>query len=120
MRFVICDPPGIDAAVPDRRLERWRLPQVEWLWRLDVVVPVEEDRRLAWSVQPFPVHHRVARRLQQERLQSCLTQELDLDRGALQDADVLRADARLGDEPQEAGEVLFSVHLGGLEHLVEL
>jgi hypothetical protein len=62
----------------------------------------------------------MARRLQQPRLQPCVTQELQLEVGALTDADVLRADARLGDQAQQVGEVFVAGRLGGPEDLVEL
>ena len=56
---------GVDLAVADRRLERRRLPQVERIDRLHVVVAVEEDRRRARRAQPVAVDDRIARRLDQ-------------------------------------------------------
>ena len=55
----------VDLAVADRGLERRRLPQVERIDRLDVVVAVEQDRRRALRRQPVAVDDRVARRLDQ-------------------------------------------------------
>ena len=56
---------GVQLAVPDRRLERRRFPQVERIDRLDVVVAVKEDRRGPWRSQPVSVHHRIARSVDQ-------------------------------------------------------
>ena len=55
----------VDLAVADRRLERRRLPQLERIDRLHVVVAVEEDRRRAWRAQPVAVDDRIARRVDQ-------------------------------------------------------
>ena len=42
--LVIRNPPGVHLAVPDARLERRCVPQVQRLRRLNVVVVVEDDR----------------------------------------------------------------------------
>ena len=55
----------VDLAVAHRRLERRRLPQVERIDRLHVVVAVEEDRRRAGGAEPVAVDDREARRLDQ-------------------------------------------------------
>ena len=55
----------VDLAVADRRLEGRRLPQLDRIDGLDVVVAVEEDRRRPLRCQPVAVHDRVARRLDQ-------------------------------------------------------
>ena len=51
----------VDLAVADRRLERRRLPQVERIDRLHVVVAVEQDRRRALGAEPVAVDDRDAR-----------------------------------------------------------
>ena len=51
---------AVDAAVLDGRLERRRVPQVERIDRLDVVVGVDEDRRRAFGMQPVGVDDRMA------------------------------------------------------------
>ena len=55
----------VNLAVADRRLEWRRGPELERIDRLDVVVAVVEDGRLAWGAKPVAVHHRVARRVNQ-------------------------------------------------------
>src|ERR1700730_12354284 len=45
------------------RLERGRFPEVEGIDRLDVIVTIEEYRRLARRLQPIGVDHRVSGRL---------------------------------------------------------
>ena len=44
----------VDLAVADRRLERRRLPQLDRIDRLHVVVAVEEDRRRALRASQSP------------------------------------------------------------------
>src|SRR5215207_10410898 len=51
---------GVDQAVTERRLEWRRLPQLERVGRLDVIVTVDEDRGLAGSGVPGAVYNRVA------------------------------------------------------------
>ena len=51
-----------DAPVANERLERGRLPQLDRVDRLDVVVAVHEDRRGALGVEPVRVDDRVAPR----------------------------------------------------------
>ena len=55
----------VDLAVADRRLEGRRLPQVDRIDGLDVVVAVEEDRRRPLRCHPVAIDDRVARRLDQ-------------------------------------------------------
>ena len=55
----------VDLAVADRRLERRRLPQLERIDRLHVVVAVEQDRRRALGAEPVAVDDGIARRLDQ-------------------------------------------------------
>ena len=55
----------VNLAVAHRRLERRRRPEIQRVDRLHVVVAVEEDRRLAWRVEPVAVDHRMARRVDQ-------------------------------------------------------
>ena len=56
---------GVDLAVANRRFERRRLPQLERVHRLHVVVAVEEDRRRARGAEPVAVDHRIAGRVDQ-------------------------------------------------------
>ena len=58
-------PPGVDLPLTHRRLERRRLPLVDGVHGLHVVVPVEEDGRRALGVQPVAVDDGVAGRLDQ-------------------------------------------------------
>ena len=52
-----------EQAVLLARLERWRCPKVQWVDRLDVIVPVEQRGRLARGLQPVGVDDRVPGRL---------------------------------------------------------
>ena len=53
----------VDLAVAHGRLERRRLPQIERVDRLHVVVAVEENRRRARRAEPVAVDDRIARRV---------------------------------------------------------
>ena len=55
----------VDLAVADRRLERRRLPEIQRIDRLHVVVAVEQNRRRTRRAEPVAVHHRIAGRLDQ-------------------------------------------------------
>ena len=52
----------VDLAVADGRFKRRRLPQLDRIDRLDVVVAVEEDRRRTFGAQPVAVDDGVAGR----------------------------------------------------------
>ena len=54
LALVVGRPARVDLAVADRGLERRRLPQVERIDRLHVVVAVEEDRRRAGAPSQSP------------------------------------------------------------------
>ena len=53
----------VDLAVADRRLKGRRLPQLDRVDRLHVVVAVEEDRRRAFGAQPVAIDDGVAGRV---------------------------------------------------------
>ena len=63
LALVVGRAPGQHPAVVEDRLERRRVPQVERIDRLDVVVAVDDRGRRAIRVQPVAVDHRVAARL---------------------------------------------------------
>jgi len=71
-------------------------------------------------VQPLAIDHRLIRGFEDLCGQPGAPQEFLLDRGGLADPDALRADARLGDEPQEVGKVALLVRSGGCEYLIQL
>src|ERR1700694_5665082 len=50
------------------RLEGRRGPQLEWIDRLDVVVPVEQHRRLALCLHPVGIEDGMPRRLDDLRI----------------------------------------------------
>ena len=60
LALVVCSATGVNLAFPDRRLKRRRLPEVEWIDRLHVVVPVKENSRRARCAKPVAIDHRVA------------------------------------------------------------
>src|ERR1043166_3219748 len=53
LAFVVDGAAGEDLVVADRGLEGRRLPELERLGGLHVVVPIDEERGLAWSAAPF-------------------------------------------------------------------
>ncbi len=59
---------GIDAAVPDLRREGGRLPEIEGIGRLDIVVPVDQRRGLVVRDVPVTVDDRVAPGRQERHL----------------------------------------------------
>ena len=50
----------IDPAVPDRRLKRGRLPKLNWIRRLDIVVPIDKNCWRARSAKPLGIDRRLA------------------------------------------------------------
>lgn len=61
---------GVDAAITDGRLEGGRLPAIERIGRLHVVVTVDQGRRRSRGTRPFAVHDRMPGGLDQFRRQS--------------------------------------------------
>ena len=59
LALVVGGAAGVEVAVADGRLERGREPRLERLGRLDVVMAVDQDRRLAGCTQPLGIDDRV-------------------------------------------------------------
>ena len=57
--FVVGSASSIEIAVADRRLEGRCFPEFEWVRRLNVVVPVQQHRRLSRRVKPIGIHQRM-------------------------------------------------------------
>ena len=55
----------VDLAVADGGLKRRRLPELDGIDRLDVVVAVEEDRRRAFGAEPVAIDDGVAGRFEE-------------------------------------------------------
>ena len=112
----------VDLAVADGRLERRRLPQVERIDRLHVVVAVEQDRRRALRAEPVAVHDRIARRLDEpdvlhadaaHLVRAPLGATLDVGRVLGQ-----RADARDGEQGLQFLEVFVAVDVDEVDDVV--
>ena len=63
--LIVGGSPGVEIPVADGRLERRREPWLERLGRLDIVVAVDQERRLARGTQPFGVDDRMPLRRDQ-------------------------------------------------------
>jgi len=76
-------------------------------------MPVEEDHRFARRPRPLARDERGPVRLDHARRQPGLPEQRRFERGALANADVLGADARLREEPEQTGEegVLMRMHM---------
>ncbi len=59
LALVVRRPARVDFAVANRGFKGGRGPEFEGVDRLNVVVPVIQDRRLAWRAKPVAVHHRM-------------------------------------------------------------
>ena len=59
LALVVGGPSGVEVAVADGRLERRREPGLQRLGRLDVVVAVDEQGRLARGSEPFGIDDRM-------------------------------------------------------------
>ena len=66
--FVVGRSARIDVVVANVGLKRRRLPFVQRIGRLHIVMPVEQHGRLARRAQPFGVHQRIAFAFDQLRL----------------------------------------------------
>jgi hypothetical protein len=96
---------GPDHAVDDGGLEGWRLPEVERIDRLDVVVAVEEHGRAAAGAASLRPHQRVTVSLHEPGLEAGATQPLGHElRRATDVARVLGPRRHAGD-PQELVQI---------------
>ncbi len=68
LAFVVGRPARVDVVVADVGLKRRRLPFVQRIGRLHVIMPVEQHDGLAWSAQPFGVHQGIPLSFDQLRL----------------------------------------------------
>ena len=113
---------GVDLAVADRRLEGRRLPQVERIDRLHVVVAVEQNRRRALGAEPVAVDDRVARRVDEpDVLHADAAHLVGAPFGAALDVGGVlgqRADARDGQQGLQFLEVLVAVDVDEVDDVV--
>ncbi len=58
LAFIIGGSPAIHPSVPDDRLEGGRVPGIQGLGRLNVVMPVDQQRSFRLGIQDFPVDQR--------------------------------------------------------------
>ena len=114
----------VELAVADGGLERRRLPQVERIHRLHVVVPVEEDGRRARRAQPVAVDDRVARRV--DELHVLETDAPHLIAAPLRAAPHVRgvlgqrADAGNRQQTFQLVEIFLAVHVDEVDHVVHI
>ena len=57
--LIIGCPTGINPSIAYRRFKRWRLPEVEWIGRLDVIMAIEQCSRLGRIDQPLAIDNRI-------------------------------------------------------------
>ena len=83
LALVVGRPARVDRALADGGLEGRRLPQVQRIDRLHVVVPVEQHRRRAGRAEPLAVHDRMSGRLvERDVVQADALQFVDAPLGA--------------------------------------
>src|SRR5689334_25204956 len=74
LSFVVDRSAREEFSAANGRLKRRTLPQVEWLGRLHVVVPIDQHRLGPWRAAPFADDDRVTRRRMDLRLKADLGQ----------------------------------------------
>ncbi len=57
--FVVGRTAGVNISIAQNGLKRRRLPQLQRIGRLHIVMPITQHRRLSWSVQPIGVNQRM-------------------------------------------------------------
>ena len=107
--LVIACAPAVEPAIADRRFERWALPEVERLRRLDVVMAVEQQGVGFGILLDFADDHRLSRRLENLGWDAEVSEDPRQEPRALFDTFVLGADAGLADEGLERLERLLPV-----------
>jgi hypothetical protein len=115
--LVVGDTTGIDATLADDRLKRRCGPQVERFRWLYVVVAVEQDRGFSRSPEPFAVDQGLATGFDDPGGEPRFLEQPLLERSAFPDADVLGADAWLGEEAEEVGERFVSLPISRVEDI---
>ncbi len=122
--LVVGRPARINLVLAHGGFEGRRLPQVDRIHRLHVVVTVEEDRRRARRVQPFTVDDRIAWRFEQPHvLEADALHVVGAPFGrATHIALVLRkrADARDGEILLQLVDVSISLHIDVVNDLVDV
>src|SRR6202050_2560582 len=99
LALVVAGSPPVHAAVPDRRLERGRIPVGQWPGRLDVIVPVDQHVRClpAWLAGSGAEDQRAAFGLDDLRRQPAASDQLGTVGGSLREPGAVAAHARLPD-----------------------
>ena len=114
----------VDLAVADGRLERRRLPQVQGIDRLHVVVAVEQDGRRPGRPQPVAVDDRIAGRLEQpDVLQPDAAHFVAAPFGTAADVGFVlgqRADARDGQQRLQFVDVSVAVDVDEIDDVVHM
>src|SRR6266568_4389533 len=63
LTFIVRGPTTIEVAIANRRLKRGSRPQFHRIDRLNVIVSIDKQGRLAGSLQPLPIDERMPLRL---------------------------------------------------------
>jgi hypothetical protein len=112
----------VDLTVAHGCLEGWGGPQVDRVDRLHVVVPVEQDRRLAWRVEPVAVDNRVPGCLDEpDILHAHLAQRIGSPLGGPSNIVAVsreRADARDGEVLLEFIDISVAVDVDVIDDLI--
>src|SRR5207245_1432793 len=106
--FVVRDAPSKEEAVALRRLERRRIPFVEGIGRLDVVVVVDEERAIA-AANVTDDRRRTAVGAKSLCLDARAPRTLENEVGRVLDADPLRGDGRLSDQSLELVDIFVDM-----------
>src|SRR5579859_4135597 len=116
LAFIVYGAARVDIVVAHSWLKRVALPQLNGIYRLDIVVAIHEHGGSVWRFQPFAVNERMAARLDDPDVFKAQMLKLarDVFRGTLDVVFVLgqRADARDTQQRFETVEELIAVRLG--------
>ena len=118
MALIVRYAPGVHLAVPDARLEWWRVPQIERLRRLNVIVVVEDDRAVGVAGSLGVDDRMAAGQGDDSGFESARVEHLFDKLGRLLDSEVLSRHAWLGAQGAQFIKVAFQVLLDILIQLV--
>ncbi len=122
LALVVGGPARIEVAVADGRLERGRQPGPERLGGLDVVVPIDEEGRLAGRVQALGIDEGVPRGLDEVGVEATGPEVVADELGRATGVGVVVRLGADGRDADEGLELLLEVGLVGFEvsvHLVD-
>ncbi len=111
-------PASEELSVPDRGIEGGRRPQIEWLGWLNVIVAIDQHRRLRGIHEPLPNHGRMPCRFRDQHIgHTRRSQSLgDIPGGGADIIPAIAIGADAGDA-QQSEQFLQVLVLTGFEHL---